>query len=219
MNILVVSPHPDDETLGAGGTIIRMLDEGHRVFWLNITGVEEYEAITEEEKVLRSKEIIEINHFYGYTRFFNLNFPTTKLDIIESNFAISKISEVIKQVEPNWIILPDYNDAHSDHKYVFDWCFASSKVFRFPYIKKILTMEILSETNFGRPDNPFNPNLFVDITPYIEKKLFAMQIYKSELKEHPFPRSADTIYALATLRGSMAGVKYAESFKVIKEII
>jgi len=219
MNILVVSPHPDDETLGAGGTIFRMLAEGHKVYWLNITGVELYGAITEEEKILVKKQVIEIGHFYGYTEIFNLNFPTTKLDTIESSIAISKISEIIKKVKPNWIILPDYNDAHSDHKYVFDWCFASSKVFRFPYINKILTMEVPSETNFGRPEQPFHPNLFIDITQYINNKLMAMQIYKSELKEHPFPRSVDAIYALATLRGSMAGVKYAEAFKIIKEII
>lgn len=85
-------------------------------------------------------------------------------------------------MKPEVLILPDYNDAHSDHKKVFDWCFACSKVFRFPYIRVILTMEILSETDFGRPETPFVPNVFVDITNFMEQKIEALRIYHTDYK-------------------------------------
>lgn len=79
-------------------------------------------------------------------------------------------------------------------------------------------MEILSETDFGKPDNPFVPNMFVDISDYIDKKLEALAIYDTEIRERPFPRNMDAVKALGTLRGGMAGCMYAEAFKIIKEI-
>lgn len=82
-----------------------------------------------------------------------------------------------------------------------------------------MTMEIVSETDFGRPQNPFLPNYFVDITDFMEQKIEAAKIYDTELGETPFPRSVENIKALATIRGAAAGVKYAESFRLIKYII
>jgi LmbE family N-acetylglucosaminyl deacetylase len=80
--------------------------------------------------------------------------------------------------------------------------------------------ECISETEFAPalPEKAFIPNYFIDITPYIEKKLEIMKIYASELGSHPFPRSLNNISALATFRGSIAGVEYAEAFQLIKWI-
>ncbi len=80
-------------------------------------------------------------------------------------------------------------------------------------------MEILSETNFGLPTKPFIPNIYVDISEYLDSKIQAMRIYKNEIGEHPFPRSIDSIKALACLRGAEAGVKYAEGFRLIKAVV
>ena len=82
-------------------------------------------------------------------------------------------------------------------------------------------METLSETEFAlsRPDTTFVPNVFVDITNNIDKKLEAMKIFESEIGEFPFPRSEEAIVALAKYRGVTAGVKYAESFMLIKHVI
>ena len=114
--------------------------------------------------------------------------------------------------------MPDYNDAHSDHKSVFDWCHACAKNFRAPFIKQIMTMEILSETDFGRPEKPFVPNYFVDISKYMDKKIEAMKIYDTELGEFPFPRSIKNMEALSVVRGAMCGTQHAEGFRVIKMI-
>lgn len=219
MNVLIVSPHPDDETLGAGGTILRFLDEGNNVTWLNITGINDSNMFSDEMKEKRVEQIQQIIDFYKFTDYINLNLPTTKLDSYDTSNAMDKISEAFQKVKPEVIILPDYNDAHSDHRKVFDWCYACSKIFRYPFIKQILTMEIISETDFGRPEQPFHPNFYVDITKYMGKKIEALHIYDTELGASPFPRSIENVKALATLRGSTSGVKYAEAFRIIKWII
>ena len=218
MNILVVSPHPDDETLGAGGTICRYVDEGHDVYWLNITTMRNSGLFTEEIMKHREKQIEAVVKFYGIKKYYQLDFPTTKLEEIRTSRAIGEISKIISEIKPEIVILPDYNDAHSDHKFVFDWCYACTKTFRYPYVKQIMTMEILSETDFGRPENPYLPNYYVDITNYMGDKLEAVKIYDTELGEPPFPRSLKNIEALARLRGAAAGVMYAESFRVLKYI-
>lgn len=219
MNVLVVSPHPDDETLGAGGTILRLKEEGNKIFWLNITGMTKGGIFSEEMQERRKEQLKKIEDFYKFEGTYNLNLPTAQLDSYNTSDAIDKIREVFTKVQPEMLILPDYNDAHSDHKKVFEWCYSCSKVFRFPYIKKIMTMEIVSETDFGKPENPFIPNFYVDITEYLEEKINALNIYDTELGEPPFPRSIEHVKALAIVRGAAAGVKYAEAFRMIKYIM
>lgn len=131
---------------------------------------------------------------------------------------INAIGDVFDKVRPDCIILPDYNDTHTDHKYVFEAAQACSKIFRRGYIRRILTMEIPSETNFGMPYNTFKPNFYIDITGYLDKKIDAMRIYDTEMGKPPFPRSEEAIRAQATVRGAEVGTIYAEAFRVIKEI-
>ena len=82
-------------------------------------------------------------------------------------------------------------------------------------------METLSETDFAlaTKENAFVPNVFIDVSNYIDQKCKAMSIYESEVSPHPFPRSIETIKALAKVRGAAAGVNYAESFMLLKDIV
>ena len=219
MKILVVSPHPDDETLGAGGTIARAKNEGHQIYWLNITGISEDEGFSKEIVEEKYEQLEKINQFFCFDDKLDLRLPTTKLETIPCSEAISYIGNYIKRIEPEVVLISDYNDAHSDHRYVFEWVHASTKVFRYPSIKFVLTMEIVSESNFGLPMNPFCPNIYVDISDYMDIKIQAMCIYEKEIGKHPFPRSIDSIKALACLRGAEAGVRYAEAFRLIKAIV
>lgn len=203
---------------GGGGSILKFKDAGNEIYWLNVTDVK---AEYGWERSFVEKRRIQINQakeYYGFHEFINLQFPPAQLDDRNKSMLIEAIGGIFDRVKPDCIILPDYNDAHSDHKYVFEAACACSKTFRRGYIKRILTMEIASETNFGKPDGLFHPNLYIDISDYMDRKLEALRIYDTELGELPFPRSAEAVKSQAVVRGIEAGVLYAEAFRVIKEI-
>lgn len=218
MKLMVVSPHPDDETLGAGGMLLKYKDFGNDIFWLNITNMQVKYGYAEDIVKKRNEQIKKINEKYRFNDFYDLSLRPSCLEKYDSSEIINKISDIFKGVQPDMVILPNRTDAHSDHKTTFDWCYACTKIFRYPFVKNILTMEILSETDFGLLDNYFIPNYFVDISNYFLIKEEILNIYESEVSQHPFPRSSEGIEALAKLRGIAAGVKYAEAFKVIKII-
>ncbi len=218
MNILIVAPHPDDEVLGAGGTILRYKSEGYKVAWLIVTSISLDLGWEHQQVEKRETEIKKIEGFFNFDKTYNLALPTTKLDTIPIGNIINKVSLVIKDFMPNEVIIPHFGDIHTDHQIVHKAMLSATKSFRYPFIKRILSYETLSETGFGlNPFNQFIPNVFIDISNYIDLKIEAMQIYASEIGKFPFPRSKDSIRSLALYRGTSAGFKAAEAFQLLKE--
>ena len=219
-SVLVVAVHPDDETLGCGGTLLKHKANADEIHWLLATDIKESEGFDVSVIKKRNKEIKKVEDLYRFTSVSRLEIPTTKVDEFGMSELVSKISYVIDKVKPNIIYLPFKGDVHSDHKYIFDAAYSCTKVFRYSFIKKIYMMETLSETEFSlsSKEDSFVPNVFVDISKYMDKKIEIMKSYKSEMGEHPFPRSERNIRALATYRGAISGCDYAESFKLLKEI-
>ena len=218
-NVLVLAPHPDDETLGCGGTLLKHKALGDRIHWLIVTGIEE--KASAKKISTRSQEISTVSTMYGFDLVVSLNLPTTKLDILPMQQLIKMIGEAILKIEPEILYVPFSGDIHTDHKIVFQAVAACSKWFRFSSIKRVLAYETLSETDFAiSPDiNTFTPNVFVDISKFLSQKLQIMQTYKSEMGSFPFPRSEKAIVALTQVRGVAAGCESAEAFMLLKEII
>jgi len=221
MKILVISPHPDDETLGCGGTILKHKDVGDKIHWLIITNIDVRNGWKKDTVEERKKEIETVAEMYGFEKTFKLDYPTAKLDTIPIQKIIKSISKVILEVKPEIIYLPNRSDVHTDHQITFKAAYSCTKNFRYPFIKKILMYETLSETEFTPtlPENTFIPNVFIDITNYFENKLEIFKMYKSEVMKEPLPRSLGSIKALARYRGSQIGVEYAEGFMLIREIM
>lgn len=241
-NILVVAVHPDDETLGCGGTLLRYVAEGSSIHWLVMTTIyshanDEFYTLTStgqkktwannyieplpfsEDKVAkRSSELSDIRQAYDFDTVHELCLPAMCLDQIPLGMMISSISKVMNNVQPDAVILPFQYDVHSDHRLAFDAAYSCTKSFRYPFIKKILMMETISETEFA-PGRAFCPNMFVDISSHIDQKIKIMSIYEGETGKHPFPRSREHIKALALRRGATANCDFAESFVVLKEIM
>ena len=219
-NVIVISAHPDDEILGAGGTLLKHKKCGDNLAWVIITGVDEANGFTKEFVSTRELEISQVADSIGFSKVYKLNYPTMGLNPEIVNEMIPKISSIFNEFEPEVIYVMNRSDAHSDHRYTFDAVAACTKSFRYPFIKKVLMYECISETEFAPqlPEKVFIPNYFVDITEFQSDKIKLMQIYKSELSEHPFPRSIANINALATFRGATVGVYYAEAFQIIKFI-
>ncbi len=218
--ILVVAPHPDDETLGCGGTLLKHKAGGDAVYWLIVTSIKEENHFAASVVEARRQEIKTVASMYAFDGVYDLDFPTMQLDTISFSRLIGSISDVFREVEPNIVYLPFKSDVHTDHQIAFKAAYSCTKTFRCPSIKKIVIMETLSETEFGPSlcSDIFIPNMFVDITDFIEQKIEIMKIYKKETGAHPFPRSDRNIRALATFRGATAGCEYAESFMILKEI-
>jgi len=218
--VLTIAVHPDDETLGCGGTLLKHKSRGDEIYWLIITEAKKEDGFTSGTIQKREAEIKKVAQLFDFDKVVNLKLAAMRVDEYSMSFLIEKISNVIKDIKPNIIYLPFKSDVHSDHRKIFEAAFSCTKTFRYPYIRKIYMMETLSETEFSPSigENNFIPNVFIDISDFFEKKLEIMKIYKSEVGEHPFPRSIKNIESLATFRGATAGCIYAESFVLLKEV-
>ena len=218
--IIIISAHPDDETLGAGGAILKHKKNGDEVHWLIVTDVFESEGFSDERVLSRKQEIENVSKLYSFNNVYNLGYPTMKLNDTILFELVNKISRIFQELEPETIYVMNRSDAHSDHRIVFDAVMSCTKSFRYPYVKKVLMYECLSETEFAPilPERVFQPNYFIDISDFFIEKIEIMKIFDSELGEHPFPRSIKNIEALATYRGATIGVNYAEAFQMIKYI-
>lgn len=219
MRILVVSPHADDETLGAGGLLLKMKTLGSDNYWLNFTDMTEAYGYASEEVSKRAAEIEKVKELLSISEYYNLGLKPAELDGYSRSSLIVKVADIIKEVKPDWVILPFYGDIHTDHGIVFDTVVACTKSFRYPFIKKVLMMEVVSETEFACGGEIFRPNFFVDISEFIEKKKSVAKVYESEMGVHPFPRSMKSIESLAAVRGANAGCEFAEAFMIVKEIM
>ena len=214
--VLVIAVHPDDETLGCGGTLLKHKASGDEVHWLICTTIDK----TNSYYKTREDELKIVADAYKFNSVNNLRLKTMQVDEYGMSSLIDKISNVINTIKPNIIYLPFKSDVHSDHRKIFEASYSCTKSFRYPFIKKIYMMEILSETEFApsTKEDSFIPNTFVDISAYFEKKIEIMKIFKSEISMHPFPRSERNLKSLSTLRGATSGCEYAESFVLLKEI-
>lgn len=216
--VIVVSAHPDDEVIGAGGTLLKHKHSGDEIYWLITTNVFETQGFSKERVESRQEEINKVANRLGITKVFKLGYPTMTLSSSSIINMVPEVSKVFSEVQPEIVYCLNRSDAHSDHRITFDAVMSCTKSFRYPYIKRVLMYECISETEFAPnlPEKAFMPNYFVDISDFMREKLEIMQIYESEIDQHPFPRSLRNLEALATFRGASVGVEYAEAFQLIK---
>lgn len=216
---LVIAPHPDDETLGCGGTLLRAQSEGELIYWLIVTGISEELGFTPERVKARDAEIDAVSKAYGFAETIKLNLPVTRLDALPLADIVSLIGSAVAKIEPTDIYLPHRRDAHSDHAVVFDAAISVSKWFRYFSVERVMVYETQSETDFdlSHDAHGFRPNVFVDISSTIDQKVRIAGHYQSEFGSHPFPRSFEGIRALAMLRGAAAGFEAAEAFMLLRQ--
>lgn len=217
---MVIAPHPDDETLGCGGALLRAIASGAHVHWVIGTRMTREAGFSENRIMAREREIAEVAAAYSFAGVHQAPFEAARLDMVPLAERVSWFSSVFNEVRPDVLYLPHPHDVHSDHAAVFDAASACTKVFRYPTLRKVYVYETLSETEFGiRPGiSPFNPNRFIDVSAYLERKIEIMKLYVGEMAAPPFPRSGEAIRALATFRGLVASCLAAEAFMVLRDI-
>lgn len=218
--VLVVAVHPDDETLGCGGTILRHKAQGDEVYWMIITTIRNHPFNYSPEQVAKRDNIVKVvADAYGFDGVVELGVPTTMVDKSNLGDLVAKIGNCIDEIKPDIVYMMHEHDVHSDHRVSFSALYSCLKSFRHPFVRQIYSFEALSETEFAvaNASNSFIPNVYVDITDFLSKKLNIMSLYDTEVMDEPYPRSLSSIKALARVRGSRAGVMYAEAFQLLYE--
>ena len=219
--VLAIAPHPNDETLGCGGRLLRHRPRGDAIHWAIITRAMTEYGFTADVAKEQDAQVTKVRACYGFTSCRRMDYPPARLDTVDRAKLIGDICDYVREIQPTTLYLPFAHDAHSDHYHVFMAAMGCSKVFRYPSIRRVCCMEIPSETDFApaHVQNAFTPTTFVDISMYIETKLEILKIYKNQIQPPPFPRSLEAVKALAAVRGSAAGMLHAEAFMLVKEII
>jgi LmbE family N-acetylglucosaminyl deacetylase len=219
MNVLAIAAHPDDETLGCGGTLLKHRAAGDRLFWLIATVCYEprWSAPVIERK---AKEVDRVAEAYGAQKVFRLGLPNARLDTVAVDDIMSPIGRVIEEVAPEVVYLLHAGDVHTDHQAVFTAAMSVLKPFHMARlrVRRILSYETLSSTDAAPPRWAFVPNVYSDITDYIERKIEIMNMYETEVQVDPMPRSPSAIRAVARYRGAAINAGFAEAFTLLREL-
>ena len=216
--ILVVAAHPDDEILGVGGTISKLTKMGKQVDVLIFTDGSSTQYF-DNTSILEDKfiEAELANQKVNATLLKRLDFPDMRLDTVahvDKNIALTKI---ISEGDYDTVFVQNVSDINRDHKELYESTVVACRTYPNQKVNHLLSYYVNSSTEWGNTllDNPFKPNVFIDITDTISDKLDAMAEYKTELRDYPHPRSLEGISNSAKYFGNTIGVEYAEPFKLI----
>lgn len=220
--VLVVAAHPDDEVLGCGGTIAKLVESGAVVLVLFVA--EGSSARYAKEAINSSKSIEDQSlrkqaaynaakvlghHIQAFLDFPNLRMVQPDLDLVK------RIEAELSQFRPTMVITHHHGDANSDHRAVFEAVYTACRPFSGYSPNCVLSFPVSSSTEWA-PQNggrAFTPNFYVGIEPHlIEKKLRALNAYENEMRPSPHPRSVELVRAQASLFGSQIGTASAEAF-------
>ena len=219
--VLVIAPHPDDEVLGVGGTILRHVSIGDPVHVVICTrGQEERFPKAQVERV--QAEAKSVHALLGLASSHALDLPAAMLDTIPAADVNAALGRVFATVSPDTVYIPHVGDVHRDHQIIFNAAMVCSRPTgaSAPAPSRILAYETVSETDWNAaPLTPsFVPNVYVDITRYIDRKLKACALYASQIRPAPDQRSIETLRAQSIVRGSVIGCHHAEAFMLIREV-
>ncbi|WP_235536511.1 MULTISPECIES: PIG-L deacetylase family protein [unclassified Sphingomonas] len=217
--VLVIAPHPDDEVLGCGGTMMRLADAGAEVHVAIITraGVDRFGPHMAE---IGRGEARLAHDLLGVTQTHFLDFPAAELDTVPHAEINAALGAVMTAVAPDTLFIPFLGDIHLDHQLVFLSSMVAARPRGGNGPARVYSYETLSETNWYAPGvtPTFAPNVFIDISDTIEAKLAAFRCYRSQVKAAPDERSPEVIRALATLRGATVHIAAAEAFILLRQI-
>lgn len=225
MNVLVIAAHPDDEVLGCGGTIARLAAEGTvvSIFILanGLTSRADFDPVRDAEMLrLHHERALRAGALLGAREVTFGGFPDQKLDTLPLLDITQAIEREIARVQPEVVFTQHGGDLNMDHAITFRATLTATRPVAACGVKRVYAYEVgsSSEWAFQQFAPAFSPQVFYDITPHLETKIAAMQVYESEARAFPHPRSPKALRAQAQRWGSTIGVHAAEAFCCVREL-
>ena len=225
-SIMVIAAHPDDEVLGCGGTIAWHTDNNHEVNVLIVS-----EGITSRSNnrdSIKNKDFLtdlkknaeKANEILGVRGIQFLDYPDNRLDSVDRLDVIKSIEKAISENKPDTIYTHFASDLNIDHRIVQEAVITAARPLPGNQIKTVLSFEIASSTDWQTSGKyqSFSPNWYVDISKHLDRKLSALEIYSSEMRDWPHARSIEAIQYNAKLRGSQIGTDAAEAFQLLRHL-
>lgn len=221
MRVLTVAAHPDDETLGAGGTMARLAAAGHEVWVCILTdGVLARHGHTDRQQACAERAAKRL----GVSEVTFCGLPDQHLDALPLLDVITPIEKCAGALEPDVVLTPFKDDANQDHRIAFAAVLVATRPLPSASTRRVLCYETASSTEYAAPfpGSAFSPNVFVDISSSLSTKLAALQEYEQtytgEMHPFPHPRSYQALQALAQWHGSNVGVAAAEAFMLVRQV-
>ena len=219
MNYLIVVAHPDDEVLGAGATINKLIKEGNNVAVVTMANHAAARANISDTLAIDQAKAMKI---LGVEKVYAADFPNIKMNTVPHLELVQFVEKCTIDFNADAIITHHPSDTNNDHVQTSYAVQAACRLFQrrenFPALKELLYMEVLSSTEWSLDSsaNRFTPNYFVEIEKNgVNVKLEALSAYKGVMRPYPHPRSTEAIKGLAAYRGAQSGCNYAEAFECV----
>jgi LmbE family N-acetylglucosaminyl deacetylase len=217
--ILVIASHPDDETLGCGGTLARHIEEGddvHVICMTNGVSSRGQDLLAIKARQLAMCKAMKSLMVQSYQL---LDYPDNKMDSLPLLEIVQCIEILINKIKPNIVYTHFYGDLNIDHQITYRAVMTACRPQPGFSVGEINCFEIPSSTNWeGSNQSIFHPNMFIDITNYWKYKKRALKDYKIEMKSVPHYRSIDSLDILSRMRGYSHGLERAEAFVTVRKI-
>jgi len=217
--VLVVAAHSDDEALGCASTMAKHIDGGDQVHVLFMTNGVDARSVTGDEALKRQDAAQKAVDVLGVASMKNLNFPDNKMDSVPLLDVTQRLEKVIAELQPAIIYTHHIGDLNIDHQVTHKAVMTACRPQPDFCVKEIYAFEVLSSTEWQTPNiHPFSPNVFVDISDFIDTKKRVLESYGEEMRQIPHSRSIDNVIRLNAIRGNAVGVNFAEAFMLLRKI-
>lgn len=224
MNVLVVAAHPDDEVLGTGGVIARHAEHGDRVT-IAILG----EGITSRSASRQAtvgsdlddlhQNAHEASRILGCPDVRLCGLPDNRFDSLDLIDVVKVVEGLVRDVKPEIIYTHHHGDLNVDHTVTARAVLTAVRPLPGGTVRRILAFEVSSSTGWGHLEFSFVPTVFVDISATLQRKIDAMNVYRSEIREWPHARSGEALAHRARAWGSQVGLAAAEPFVLLREVV
>lgn len=222
--VLVIAAHPDDEVLGMGGTIAKLVSEGGTVHLLIVTdgSTSQYRCDANLKKIIEKKKL-ETKNCADILGISSVNYgglPDMKLDAIPHIEVNQVIEHFIDTIQPDTVFTHFWGDVNADHQNVYKSTLVAVRPVMGQVVRRLFCYKVPSSTEWtpNKPDTIFTPNIFIDIEKYAEQKYLAFSQYLTEVRDYPHPRSVQYLRETDIANGLQVGIKCAEQFMLLRQI-